>query len=148
MTMFKHAAMFHMLFIILGISDAMQRTADHRLWFRRFGNYDRFKAMLTRGYIAIFADEIRESSALHQQLGHSRVVVSIDGQVAIGTRLGFVDAGVIRVGFVLPACSAANRMRHVGAERNAAHSIAADRLLLRIDRFAVSVVAGDVNGTA
>ncbi len=69
-------------------------------------------------------------------------------KVTIGAALGFVHAGVVRVGFVFPSRTTANGVRHVGAERDAAHPVAADRLLLRVDRFTVGVVAGDVNRTA
>ncbi len=68
--------------------------------------------------------------------------------MTIGAALGFIHAGVIRVGFVFPSRTTANGVRHVGAERDPAHSVAADRLLLDVDRFAVGVVAGDVNRTA
>ncbi len=50
------------------------------------------------------------------------------------------------VGFVFPASSAANGMWHIGTERNPAHAVATDRLLLCIDRFAVGVVAGYMDG--
>ena len=52
------------------------------------------------------------------------------------------------VGFIFPASSPANGVWHVGAERDTAHAVAADGLLLRIDRFPIGVVAGYVNRTA
>ncbi len=60
---FKHAAMFHMLLVILWISDAMQRTADHGLRFCRLGDHDGFESMFTSGYVAVFADEVGKSGA-------------------------------------------------------------------------------------
>ncbi len=46
---------------------------------------------------------------------------------------------------MLPAGTAANGVRNVGAERDTTHAVTADRLLLGVDRFAFGVVAGDVN---
>src|SRR6056297_1381179 len=66
--------------------------------------------------------------------------------MAIGATLGLIHTAGCMIGFVFPAGAAANGVRHIGAEGDAAHAIAADGLLLGVDRFAVGVVAGDVNG--
>ena len=44
--------------------------------------------------------------------------------------------------------AAADRVRHVGAEGDAADAVGRDRLLLDVDRLAVVVVRADVDGAA
>ncbi len=70
----------------------VQRTADDGLRFGVLGDHDRFEAVLTGGDAAVLANEVGEAGALHQQLGHDRVVVVVARQMTIGAALGFVDA--------------------------------------------------------
>src|SRR5439155_15838240 len=82
---------------------------------------------------SVLADEVQVVRPVHQQLGHPGVVVVRLGDVAVGALLG--------------AVAAADGVRDVGRESDAAHPLAGDRLLLHVDRLAVLVVPADVYRT-
>ena len=63
--------------------------------------------------------------------------------VAIGALLVSLRPGVRRWS---PRGGRRDRVRHVGAEGDAAHALGRDRLLLDVDRLAVVVVRADVDG--
>ena len=115
--------MLHVLLIVVGKRQRMQRAADDGLRLVALGDFDGRQPAVARRDPAIAADEIDVVRALHQELGHDRVVVVLLGDVAIGAHFGLGRAGgeiasrCIAVGRVR---SAANRVRHVGAERDAA----------------------------
>src|SRR6056297_387800 len=139
---------FDVSFVILRVGHLVQGTADDRLRLGVFGHHDRFESVFARGDVAILADEVGVTGTLHQKLGHGRVVVISVGQVTVGAAFGFVNPRGTVVGFVGPTGATANGVRHVGAERDARHAVAADGLLLRVDGFAVGVVTGHVDRTA
>ena len=63
----------------------------------------------------------------------------------VGARIG--RPAVLRMARLVPdRRPAADRVRHVGAERDPRHPLARDRLLLDVDRLAIGVVRADVDG--
>ena len=111
----------------------MHRAADDRLRFVTLGDDDRFETVLARSDPAVAAHEVQIVRAVHQQLSHDGVVV-----------FGVAEMAVVAL---LRAVFAANGVRDVGRERDAAQAVAGDRLLLDVDRLAVVVVAADMHGT-
>ena len=103
--------------------------------------------MFARANPAVFTDEVRRSRSLHEQLRHDRVVVVVDGNVTISTRLGLKCSRRTRRMTRIPSASPTYRVRNVGAESDSAKPLAADRLLLNVNRLAIGVVTPDVNRT-
>ena len=136
---------FNMLFVVLWVSDGMERAADDGLRFGLFGNDDPLESVFACSDPAEFSDEVGIASALHEQLGCDRVVVIVDRDMAIGAGLGFRDTWQSMWSGFAPIGSAPNGVRNVGAERDAAKSLATDGLLLSVNRFAVGVVAANVD---
>ena len=132
---------------IVRISDFVQAAPDDRLWFGLFGDDDPFEAMLTGSDPAVFSDEVRRTGALHEQLRHDRIVVVVDRQMAIAT--GFRLVGSRRPSRMagVPTRAPSDRVRNIGAKCDPAEPLAADGLLLNVDRFAVAVVTPNMDGT-
>ena len=103
--------------------------------------------MFARPNPTVFTDEVRRSGSLHEQLRHDRIVVVVDGNVTVSTRLGLKCSRRSRRVTRIPSASPSHRVRNVGAESDSAKPLAADRLLLNINRLAIGVVTPDVNGT-
>src|SRR5262249_60061194 len=82
-------------------------------------------ALLARRDPGEAPDEVDEIGPLHQQLRHDRVVVAGLRDVAVGADLGL---------------GCADGVRHESAERVSAVAFGRNRLLLRIEPFAVLVL--------
>ena len=103
--------------------------------------------MFARPNPTVFTDEVRRSRSLHEQLRHDRIVVVVDGNVTVSTRLGLKCSRRSRRVTRIPSAPPSHRVRNVGAESDSAKPLAADRLLLNINRLAIGVVTPDVNRT-
>ena len=136
-----------MLMEIVRISDFVQAATDDRLGFGLLGYDDPFEAMLTGSNPAVFPDEVRRTGALHEQLGHDRIVVVVDRQMAIAA--GFCLVGSRRPSRMagVPTRAPSDRVRNVGAKCDPAESLAADGLLLDVDRFSIAIVTPNMDGT-
>ena len=130
---FEFAVVLKMLGVVVGIHELMQRAADDGLRLITFGDDDRFESVFSRANPAVAAHEVEVVRPVHEQLRHQRVVVFVVREMAVGTLFRTVFA--------------ANRVRDVGRERDAAHAVGGDRLLLDVDRLAVVVVAADMDRT-
>ena len=103
--------------------------------------------MLASPNPTVFTDEVRRTRSLHEQLRHDRIVVVVDGDVAVGTRFGLKRSRWTCRMTRIPPASPSYRVRNVGAESDSAEPLAAYRLLLYINRFAIGVVTSNVNRT-
>ena len=54
--------------------------------------------------------------------------------------------GIIAGAVLLSRWPAANGVRHISAERDAAETVGGNGLLLDVDRIAIAIVRADVNG--
>ncbi len=77
MRMLEFPTVLEVFLVVLRVCQLMQRAADDCLWFGGFGHDDGFKAVLTRGHVAVLSDEVGVARSLHQQLSHNRIVVPI-----------------------------------------------------------------------
>ena len=87
------------LAVIVGISELVQRAADHRLRLVALGDDHGRQAMVSRRDPAVAADEIDVVRPLHQELGHDRIIVVCLGEMAVGARLGVGMTRKIGAGF-------------------------------------------------
>ena len=78
----------HMLAVIIGIGQPVQRAADDRLRLVALGDHDGRQPVVARRDPAIAPDEIDVVRPLHQKLGHDRVVVVVLREMAVGAHLG------------------------------------------------------------
>ena len=81
----------------------------------------------------------------------SALLSFVIGNMAVSAHLRLAMARQVRFLREIAAVAVARRtaadgVRHVGAERDAAQAVGGDRLLLHVDRVAVEVVRADVNG--
>ena len=122
----QHAVLGDMFAKIIRKRDPVELAADHRLRFLLFGDDHARQAARAEPDPGEFANEIRVVGALHQELGHDRVVVVGLRDVAVGAHLCLVGAG--------PGCGVVDRatvadraaaygVGHVRAEGDAAQAL-------------------------
>ena len=144
----EDAAGLDVLAVIVGIGQGVQAAADDGLGLFPLGHLHGIQTAIAGGHPAIAADEVDEVRALHQELGHDGVVVFVLRYMAVAAHLGLEGAGPRELrrprGNALGQ-SAADGVRHVGAEGDAAEPLAGDGLLLHVNRLAVAVVGTDVD---
>ena len=130
----EFSPVLHVLFVVFGECDLVQRAADDSLRLLALGDDRRVDAVLAAGHPGVPAHEVQVVRPVHEQLRHPGVVVVVARDVAVGA--------------LLRSVLAADGVRHVGAEGDAGHALGRDGLLLHVDRFAVVVVGADVDRAA
>src|SRR6476646_6673225 len=90
------AVMLDELFVVGGVSDALEIAAVNGFRFVVLGDGDGFEAFSARRDVNVASHKIHEVCALQEELGHPGVVVVGGGDVAIAALLRFGGANGVR----------------------------------------------------